>query len=117
MKRSKSEARHGRFTEPERQAIIAEYRTGALSQAAIASKYGISKSTIQNWLRSHREKEAISQKLVPVRLKGFQASSESNGLAPTHYEVILKTNRKLRMASGFNPEDVRLLLKVLEESC
>lgn len=118
MKKSSSRTRT-RFTFPERQAIIMEYRSGSMSQATIAQKYGISKSTMQNWLRHFREKQAgdRTNKLVPVRLVGTPDSRQPFRSSHTGYRITLKSNRQLRLPSGFDPAEVSVLVKILEETC
>jgi transposase-like protein len=119
MKESSSTRTRTRFTLPERQAIIMEYRSGSMSQATIAQKYGISKSTMQNWLRHFREKQAgdRTNKLVPVRLVGTPNSRQPCRASHTGYRITLKSNRQLRFTSGFDPEEVSMLIKILEETC
>lgn len=116
MKRSKNKTKQRRYTEAERQTIIKEYKAGNSSQASIAKKHGICKATIQNWLRSHRKQKVKTkpQKFLPVRI--FKSGIKERSLDHT-FEVILKSDRYLRFSSGFDPKEIRSLIKILEESC
>jgi transposase-like protein len=118
MKRSSDKPRRRRFSDSERQEIITEYKTSNLSQASIALRHGISKATIQNWLRTHRKSQSKdgSQKLLPVRIidEDFREASLTSGPA---FEITLKSNRRLRVPSGFDLDEVRLLVQILEEPC
>lgn len=119
MKKSKDKPRRRRFTEAERQAIVTEYQTTSMSQKVLAAKHGISITTIQNWLRSYREAQVndTDPKLIPVRITDSQTSIKSNRILQTGFKITLKSSRQLRFSSGFDPAEVRMLIKILEETC
>lgn len=116
MKRSRNEP-HRRYRETERNEIVTEYKTSGLSQASIASRHGISATTLQNWLRARREaqSEESSPKLLPVRI--VPGNGEDASPFEPAFEITLKSRRRLRVPSGFDPKEVRLLVGILEETC
>ena len=118
MKRSSPKTQRRRYTDSERQKIITEYKTSNSSQACIATRHGISKATIQNWLRAHRESRAKEkpQKLLPVRIFD-SVCREASCSSERAFEITLKSNRQLRVPPGFDSTEVGILVKILEETC
>lgn len=118
MQRSSDKPQRRRFTDSERQEIITEYKTSNLSQAIIALRHGISKATIQNWLRTHRKSQSKdgSQRLLPVRIFDEDCREASPTSGPV-FEITLKSNRRLCVPPGFDLNEVRSLVKILEEPC
>ena len=107
-----------RFTEAERREIVDEYKSGSMSQAHLASTQGISASTLQNWLRRYRplRKAVLPGKLLPVRV--LHDSCLSDSLSPDRsFEITLNSHRKIRVPSGFDTEEVKNLVRILEETC
>lgn len=116
MKRSSNKP-HRRYSETERNEIVTEYKTSGLSQASIAARHGISTATLQNWLRGRREarSEENSPKLLPVRI--VPENGEDASPFDPAYEITLKSSRRLRVSPGFDPHEVSILVKILEETC
>jgi len=119
MKHSKSKGLRRHFSDAERQAIINEVQTGDASQASLAKKHGICKATLQNWLRAHRASQAKrkQQKLIPVRILGNLPCKNTPPSSDLIFEITLKSNRQLRFSTGFDPIEIRSLVKILEETC
>ena len=114
---SNSKRPRRRYSEADREKILGEYRKSGLSQARFANTTGLCISTLRNWLWKSRESKAGSRSgdLIPVRLLPGHGSTEpaARGLL----EIELATGSVIRMSPGFNPNEVRELVKILRESC
>ncbi len=114
---SKTKTRRRRHSKAERERILAQYTSSGLSQVRFAESNRISISTFQNWLRKSRDSQADSnpEGLIPVRLVP--------GLGPTKptsselFEIELANGSVIRISPGFDPDEVRVLVKILRESC
>ena len=104
-----------RYSKEDREKILLEYASSDQSQAGFAASKGISVTTFQNWLRKSRQTKATSKAgdLIPVRLVPGQTSSEACGLI----EIELPTGLLIRLSPGFDPDEIRTLVKILTESC
>jgi transposase-like protein len=105
-----------RFSDTERAAVLAEYKQSDLSQVRFCEEKGISPSTLQNWIRRSRDAEEPPRPvaLVPVRLRSSVSRFESPG-PDRCYEISLSPSRHLSVPPGFDPEEVRTLVSILEE--
>jgi transposase-like protein len=117
-KASKQKTCRRRYTEAERLEILEEFNTSGHSQVRFAAQRGISTTTLRNWLRESQElvKKKSSKKFLPVRI--MPETREDGGSCPGRsFEITLKSRRRLYVPSGFDPEEVRLLVGILEETC
>ncbi len=109
------------------EAIVAEYGKSGLTQRVFARAAGIGVSTLQLWLRGARleaerpprpprpasgARKAAAVSLLEVDLAG--APTRSTG-EEERYEMELGNGARLRAPRGFREDDVRRLLKLLEE--
>jgi len=106
------------------EAIVAEYGKSGLTQRVFARAAGIGVSTLQLWLRGARleaerpprpasgARKAAAVSLLEVDLAG--APTRSTG-EEERYEMELGNGARLRVPRGFGEDDVRRLLKLLEE--
>ena len=117
MAESKFTRSRRRHSKAERESVLLEYASSELSQVRFAEIKGISISTFQNWLRKSRESEADAKPgdLVPVRLVPGNGPKKpaSSGLI----EIELASGSVIRVAPGFDPDEIRELVKILRESC
>jgi transposase-like protein len=118
MKKRTKQTKCRRHTEEERLKIIEEYRASGMNQARFASHCGISATTLQNWLRKSHELRGNGPlgKLLPVKVL---PGSGPDGLSSPgrSFTITLRSCRRLHVPTGFDPEEVRILVGILEEPC
>ena len=119
MEQPSRKPRRRRHSKSQREAILEEYRQSSLKQDDFAKEKGISSSTLQRWLQLSKLsscREEPTGDLIPVRLVS-QAPPSRNPSTSSPFEIVLAAGRILRVPPGFDPEEVRLLLKFLEAPC
>ena len=97
------------LTQTQREKILNDYGGTQLSQREFASQAGIGVSTLQLWLR----KAAIGRRWA--RSAGFVEVPNPLAQAPgvAAYRLHLAGGIDLEVASGFRPEELTSLLRVL----
>ena len=110
--------RHRRYSVEDRAKFLAAYRTSGMSQSRFARTQGLSLSTLRYWLSRERYqgKGRASSTFVPVQVKQAPRSPIQVP-SPSDFEVTLCSGRILHIPSGFDPEEVRTLVAILEGSC
>ena len=106
MQRSKRVRR--RHTPAQKNTLLVEYRRSGLTQKEFATQAGIGYSTLTYWLR-----KALSSS--KPRKPAFVAVPNllSPAAAPT-YRLRLAGGWSVEVASGFQPEELASLLRVLQ---
>ena len=117
MTESESKKPRRRHSEEDREKILAEFARSELSQAEYAQSRGISVSTFQNWQRKSRRRKSDvrADDLIPVRLVSNHPHEKPAG--DGLIEIELPTGSIIRLARGFDPDEIRTLVKILRESC
>ena len=118
MKKRTKQIKCRRHTEEERLKIIEAYRESGMNQVRFASHCGISVTTLQNWLRKSHELRGNGPlgKLLPVKVIH---GNGPDGFSPLgrSFAITLRSCRRLHVPTGFDPEEVRILVGILEETC
>lgn len=103
--------------ELEIRALIREHDRKGLSWAALAEREGISLGTLSWWRSEIRRRD---RERVPLEVEQFVevdvVRPVTTGSAST-FELALPDGRVVRIAAGFDPEDLRRLLAVLDAPC
>ena len=108
MIKARSTRQH--FLPAQRANIIQDYRRGQLSQKEFAAQAGIGVTTLQSWLR-----KAASATPAP-RAKFLPVPNLLNALpARLTYRLHLTGGMQLEVGSGFRPEELTTLLRVVRE--
>jgi len=98
------------FTPAQRAHIIQDYHRAQLSQKEFAAQAGIGVTTLQSWLRqAARAAPAPRVKFLPVPNLFTEAPAR-----PT-YRLQLTGGMQLEVCSGFRPEELTTLLRVVRE--
>jgi hypothetical protein len=97
-----------RLTQAQRDRILQDYQQSELSQRKFAAQAGIGLTTLQLWLR-----KAASR--APAPAPRFIEVPNLLGSAPagSTYRVHLAGGMQLEVGSGFRPEELTTLLRVL----
>lgn len=118
MNKLTGKIRRRHYSEAGRRKMVKEYQSGSMSQVHFAASRGISATTLQNWIRKYHptRKDKTPGKLLPVRV--LPDSHLCDPLSLGHsFEITLNSRRQLRVPSGFNAEEVKNLVRILEEPC
>lgn len=100
--------------------LVAQYAASGYTQREFCARHRLAVGTLQYWLRKvvageggQRPAEA---QLVEVSLVKSAADSQTGWAAKGggSYEVVLADERRLRIPSGFDLEEVGVLLALLE---
>jgi transposase-like protein len=113
----------------EREEVVARYVDSGLTQRVFAREEGIGVSTLQLWLRqmsapgrAHEESSSSKTELrsAPAGFSLLEVELEDAHAAPVAagapYELVWPCGRRLRLARGFCPREVRGLLALLQEA-
>ncbi len=108
MIKNRSARQH--FTPAQREQIIQDYSQGQLSQKEFAAHAGIGVTTLQSW----RRKAAGTQRTAR---RQFLPVANLLGAAPARstYRLHLAGGLQLEISSGFRPEELTTLLRVVRE--
>lgn len=96
-----------RLTPAQREQILSSYERSELSQRSFAAQAGIGLSTLRLWIRKNRKPAA-----GPT---GFVELPNLLGQAPAVavYRLHLKNGVIVEIGSGFEPQEVAMLLQLL----
>ena len=97
-----------RLTQAQRDRILQDYRRSELPQRDFAAQVGIGLSTLQLWLR-----KATSRASSPAPRFIEVSNPLSWASAGSTYRVHLAGGMQLEVGSGFGPEELTTLLRVL----
>jgi hypothetical protein len=100
-----------RLTQAQRARLLEDYHRSELSQRTFAARAGIGLTTLQLWLR-----KAANQAPAPgPRFIQLPNPLSSAPAATWAYRVHLAGGVHLEVGSGFQPEELATLLRVLRE--
>jgi hypothetical protein len=98
-----------RLDEAEREALVAEYRRGDVTQRELAGRAGISVSCLCSWLRRSK----MPQKAA--RSGWIELPQGLAGAAAVPYKVRFPGGTVLELARGFVPEETARLCRLIQE--
>jgi transposase-like protein len=108
MIKARSARQH--LTPAQRAQIIQDYHWAQLSQKEFAAQAGISVTTLQSWLRKAASANpAPRAKFLPVPNLLPAAAARST------YRLHLTGGMQLEVGSGFRPEELTTLLRIVRE--
>jgi len=107
MIKARSALQH--FTPEQRAKIIQNYHRAQLSQKEFAAQAGIGVTTLQSWLRKAASAPSPQAKFLPVPNLLNAAPARST------YRLHLTGGMQLEVGSGFHPEELTTLLRVMRE--
>jgi hypothetical protein len=96
-----------RLTQAQRDRILQDYRRSELPQREFAAQAGIGLSTLQFWLRNASRASAPRPRFIQV------PNPLSSAAVGSTYRVHLAGGMQLEVGSGFRPEELTTLLRVL----
>ena len=103
--------RNGYWREVDARAVLEAWRESGETMATFARRHGIQRGRLERWSRRLRE-SGPEVRFHPVRVVSAPASPERTG-ASNHIELQLATGHRIRVAPGFDPEDLRRVLFVI----
>ena len=99
-----------KFTPAQREQVIQDYLQAQLSQKEFAAHAGIGVTTLQSWLRkASGAQRAARPKFLPVPNLVGAAPARST------YRLHLAGGLQLEISSGFRPEELTTLLRVVRQ--
>ena len=107
----------------EREAILSEFVKSGRTQRAFCLEVGIALSTLQYWLRHAAVKDGepggpqrAASAFVEVKVANAPMALARKGMEKvrTEYDVVLRSGQRLVVRSGFAPEEVAVLVDLLE---
>jgi len=101
-------SRGRRRTPAEREKILKAYRRSKLPQRRFAAQAGIGLSTLGSWLRKSAPQQSPSSDWI--ELPNLVSTPPSQPV----YRVHLPNGVKVELGTGFGPEEVGVLLGLLE---
>jgi transposase-like protein len=100
-----------RYTPAQRERLLQDYHRSELSQRSFAAQAGIGLTTLQLWLRKAANHAPTSRPRF-IELPNPLSSAPASAWA---YRVHLAGGVQLEVGSGFEPEELAILLQVLRE--
>ncbi len=106
-------------TQAEGEELIGEYVESGMTQREFCGREGISVGTLTYWLRrignTGMDEEAGRTSLVEVQVVEDGEPRVAKDHERPGYEIILSGERRLRIPTGFDADEVAVLLAVLED--
>ena len=98
------------FTPAQREQVIQDYHQAQLSQKEFAAQAGIGVTTLQSWLRKASGTQRTARpKFLPIpNLVGAAPASST-------YRLHLASGLQLEISSGFRPEELTTLLRLVRQ--
>jgi transposase-like protein len=118
MKKTSKQKTGRRYTKAERVKILDAFKSSGLSLNRFSTQRDISTSTLRNWLIKSQKlgKTETAKKFLPVRI--LSETRVGGGPSPARsFGIELKSGRRLHVPFDFDPQEVRLLVGILEETC
>ena len=107
--------RRRRWTEDEKQRIVAESLSGARQGSSTARRHGISRSLLMTWRRQFRTQPAPGMEagsgFVPALVVPESPVSSPATLSSTRMEIVVSRDRRIIVDAGV---DVAVLARVLD---
>jgi len=113
------QVRRVRRTRAEIARLLADYHSSGLTQSDFVRSRGISQSSLSNWLRTSRQRQAEKieevPRLVPVKITAVPAELS----APTRsgFELDLPRGLRLWIPADFDEGALGRLLPILADRC
>jgi transposase len=111
-------ARRRRWPRSEKARIVAESYAPGASATAVAVRHGLHRNQIFAWRRQLRNRAALVDhavpEFVPVTLASATASGSAIGGGSGRIEVIAG-GVMIRLATGFDSDDLRRVLQIVRE--
>ncbi len=98
------------WREEDARAVVAVWRESGTSLSAFARQHGLQRRRLTRWIR--RLETAASLHFHPVRLTGAVDPHPS----PAAIEIELPSGERIRLPRGFDADDLRRVLSILEAS-
>ncbi len=104
-------SRRGYWREAEGRVMVEAWQSGGERLSKFAAHYGVDPRRIARWASRLRRPRPEVVHFHPVRLVGAGPEKGSGSAI----EIRLADGRRVRVARGFDPEDLRQVLAVLDE--
>jgi hypothetical protein len=101
--------RHWR--EDDARVLLDAWRRGGQTLTAFAQVYDVHPERLGRWHRLLRAERQGGVRFHPVRVRGVEERSEAEG---GRIELVLNSGRLIRVPHGFDAEDLRRVLAVVE---
>jgi transposase-like protein len=102
-----------RYRTPEEiQRLVSSYHQSGLTAQEFSARHGVPLSSLQRYLRQHREADTPSSPLLIPADVAEPAAPELPSSRPS-FELHLPDHRRLTIPSGFDAGDLARLLEVL----
>jgi transposase-like protein len=98
------------LTDAEKAELVAAYEGSGLSQRDFASRQGIAASNIQRWVHKSQRADQAGGHAALVEVPNLLARDTGSGTYRLHFSKGLM----LEVASGFEPDEVRVLAQVVQ---
>jgi len=103
-------SRRGYWREAEARVMVEAWRSGGETLSEFAARYGVDPKRIARWASRLQRRRPEAVRFHPVRLVGVEPGKGSGSAI----EIRLGGGRRVRVARGFDAEDLRRVLAVLE---
>jgi transposase-like protein len=100
------------WRESEARVLVDAWRRSGETLSGFARRHGVERGRLTRWVRRLQEARKGSVRFHPVRL--VESTAETGGGAPI--EIQLAGGRRVRVPRGFETEDLRRVLAVLERA-
>ena len=104
-------AKRGYWREAQARVVVTGWLQSGEALAAYAERHGVDPARLSRWVKRLEGAEAPAVRFYPVRLKDERVVAESGGTI----EIELRDGRRVRVPRGFEAEDLRRVLVVLQE--
>lgn len=103
-------AKRGYWKETDGRIIVEAWRSSGKTLSDFADRHGVDPKRITRWATRLGRAKPEAVQFHPVRLAGVEAESGSGSAI----EIRLISGQRVRLAHGFETEDLRRVLAVLE---
>ena len=103
-------SRRGYWREAEARVMVEAWRSSGETLSEFAARYGVDPKRIARWASRLERPRAERVQFHPVRVVGVEPGKE----AGSAIEILLVGGRRVRVAGGFDAEDLQRVLAVLE---
>jgi len=103
-------SRRGYWREAEARVIVEAWRNSGETLSEFAGGYGVDPKRIARWASRLKRARAETVQFHPVRVVGVEPGKDPGSAI----EILLVCGRRVRVAGGFDAEDLQRVLAVLE---